>query len=161
MAESGDPKAERTPGNTVLGVKNPYLPSTEWGWQIDPKGLKISLIELYDRYQLPLMIVENGMGAVDTVEEDSSIHDPYRIDYFKAHFKQMKEAIDEGVDLIGYTSWGPIDLVSAGTSQMTKRYGFIHVDADDEGNGTFDRSKKDSFYWYQKVIETNGASLDE
>ncbi|WP_288226169.1 glycoside hydrolase family 1 protein [uncultured Enterococcus sp.] len=161
MAESGDPKAERTPGNTVLGVKNPYLPSTEWGWQIDPKGLKISLIELYDRYQLPLMIVENGMGAVDTVEEDGSIHDPYRIDYFKAHFKQMKEAIDEGVDLIGYTSWGPIDLVSAGTSQMTKRYGFIHVDADDEGNGTFDRSKKDSFYWYQKVIETNGASLDE
>ncbi|WP_270364191.1 glycoside hydrolase family 1 protein [Enterococcus malodoratus] len=161
MAESGDPKAERTPGNTVLGVKNPYLPSTEWGWQIDPKGLKIALIELYDRYNLPLMIVENGMGAMDVVEEDGTIHDPYRIDYFKAHFKQMKEAINEGVDLIGYTSWGPIDLVSAGTSQMSKRYGFIHVDADDEGHGTYDRSRKDSFYWYQKIIETNGASLND
>lgn len=103
MAESGDPQAERTPGNTVLGVKNPKLPSTEWGWQIDPKGLKISLIELYDRYQIPLMIVENGMGAKDILEE-GNVHDPYRRDYFEAHFKQMKEAIDEGVDLIGYTS---------------------------------------------------------
>ncbi|MHC5218527.1 glycoside hydrolase family 1 protein [Enterococcus sp. LJL128] len=158
MAESGDPNAERTPGNTVLGVKNPYLPSTDWGWQIDPKGLKIALIELYDRYNVPLMIVENGMGAVDRVE-DGKIHDPYRIDYFKAHFRQMKEAIDEGVDLIGYTSWGPIDLVSAGTSQMTKRYGFIYVDADDEGNGTYERLKKDSFDWYKEVIATNGASL--
>ncbi|MHC5249996.1 glycoside hydrolase family 1 protein [Enterococcus sp. LJL90] len=158
MAESADPNAERTPGNTVLGVKNPYLPSTEWGWQIDPKGLKISLIELYDRYHLPLMIVENGMGAVDKVE-DGKVHDDYRMEYFTAHFKQMKEAIDEGVDLVGYTSWGPIDLVSAGTSQMSKRYGFIYVDADDEGNGTYDRLRKDSFYWYQKVIETNGASL--
>ncbi|MGC6768278.1 glycoside hydrolase family 1 protein [Enterococcus sp. LJL51] len=158
MAESGNPNAERTPGNTVLGVKNPYLPSTDWGWQIDPKGLKIALIELYDRYNVPLMIVENGMGAVDRVE-DGKIHDPYRIDYFKAHFRQMKEAIDEGVDLIGYTSWGPIDLVSAGTSQMTKRYGFIYVDADDEGNGTYERLKKDSFDWYKEVIATNGASL--
>lgn len=160
MAESGDPNAERTPGNTVLGVKNPYLPSTEWGWQIDPKGLKVSLIELYDRYNLPLMIVENGMGAVDKIE-DGKIHDTYRMAYFTEHFKQMKEAIDEGVDLIGYTSWGPIDLVSAGTSQMSKRYGFIYVDADDEGHGTYDRMRKDSFYWYQKVIETNGASLYE
>ncbi|EOH99250.1 hypothetical protein UAY_02027 [Enterococcus moraviensis ATCC BAA-383] len=160
MAESGDPNAERTPGNTVLGVKNPYLPSTDWGWQIDPKGLKIALIELYDRYNVPLMIVENGMGSVDVVE-DGAIHDPYRVEYFKEHFKQMKEAIDEGVDLIGYTSWAPIDLVSAGTSQMSKRYGFIYVDADDEGNGTYDRSKKDSFDWYQEVIATNGASLLE
>ena len=160
MAESGDPNAERTPGNTVLGVKNPYLPSTDWGWQIDPKGLKIALIELYDRYNVPLMIVENGMGSVDIVE-DGAIHDPYRVEYFKEHFKQMKEAIDEGVDLIGYTSWAPIDLVSAGTSQMSKRYGFIYVDADDEGNGTYDRSKKDSFDWYQEVIATNGASLVE
>jgi 6-phospho-beta-glucosidase len=158
MCESGDPNAERTPGNTVLGVKNPYLPSTEWGWQIDPEGLKISLMELYDRYNVPLMIVENGMGAVDVVE-DGKVHDQYRIDYFTAHFKAMKEAIDEGVDLIGYTSWGPIDLVSAGTSQMSKRYGFIYVDADDEGNGTYDRLRKDSFYWYKEVIETNGASL--
>ena len=160
MSESADPNAERTPGNTVLGVKNPHLPSTDWGWQIDPKGLKISLIELYDRYQVPLMIVENGMGAVDQVV-DGKIHDPYRIDYFKAHFQQMKEAIDEGVDLIAYTSWGPIDLVSAGTSQMSKRYGFIYVDADDEGNGTYNRLKKDSFNWYKEVIETNGASLFE
>lgn len=160
MAESGDPNAERTPGNTVLGVKNPYLPSTEWGWQIDPKGLKISLIELYDRYNLPLMIVENGMGAVD-IFENGQVHDPYRVAYFSEHFNQMKEAIDEGVDLIGYTSWGPIDLVSAGTSQMSKRYGFIYVDADDEGNGSYDRFRKDSFYWYQKVIKTNGASLME
>ncbi|OTN76029.1 bglH3 [Enterococcus sp. 8G7_MSG3316] len=160
MAESGDPNAERTPGNTVLGVKNPNLPSTEWGWQIDPKGLKISLIELYDRYQVPLMIVENGMGAVDVLE-NGHIHDPYRMDYFKAHFQQMQEAIDEGVDLIGYTSWAPIDLVSAGTSQVSKRYGFIYVDADDEGNGTYDRIKKDSFEWYKEVIATNGASLAE
>ncbi|MGX7352783.1 hypothetical protein RU97_GL002450 [Enterococcus canis] len=160
MAESGDPDAERTPGNTVLGVKNPYLPSTEWGWQIDPKGLKISLIELYDRYQLPLMIVENGMGAKDILE-DGQVHDAYRIEYFKAHFQQMKEAIDEGVDLVGYTSWGPIDLVSAGTSQMSKRYGFIYVDVDDEGKGSYDRYKKDSFYWYQDIIKTNGASLNE
>ncbi|MDN6143777.1 MAG: family 1 glycosylhydrolase, partial [Tetragenococcus halophilus] len=154
-----DPQAERTPGNTVLGVKNPYLPETDWGWQIDPQGLKISLIDLYDRYQVPMMIVENGMGAMDTISSDGKIHDDYRIDYFRAHFKQMKEAIDEGVDLIGYTSWAPIDLVSAGTSQMSKRYGFIYVDADDEGNGSYDRMKKDSFDWYQNIIRTNGAAL--
>ncbi|MCO7027509.1 family 1 glycosylhydrolase [Tetragenococcus halophilus] len=159
MAESGDSEAERTPGNTVLGVKNPYLPETDWGWQIDPQGLKISLIDLYDRYQVPMMIVENGMGAMDTISSDGKIHDDYRIDYFRAHFKQMKEAIDEGVDLIGYTSWAPIDLVSAGTSQMSKRYGFIYVDADDEGNGSYDRMKKDSFDWYQNIIRTNGAAL--
>lgn len=159
MCESADPKAERTPGNTVLGVKNPYLEATDWGWQIDPLGLKISLLELYDRYQVPLMIVENGMGAFDEVIDDE-IHDPYRIAYFTAHFKAMKAAIDEGVDLIGYTSWGPIDLVSAGTSQMSKRYGFIYVDADDEGNGSYDRLRKDSFYWYKEVIGTNGRSIE-
>ena len=144
-----------------MGVKNPYLPATDWGWQIDPLGLKISLLELYDRYKKPLLIVENGMGAVDQVESDGTIHDSYRIDYFKAHFRQMKAAIDEGVELLGYTSWGPIDIVSAGTSQMSKRYGFIYVDQDDEGNGTLERRRKDSFYWYQQVIETNGASLFE
>ena len=158
MTESGNPNAERTPGNTVLGVKNPYLPSTDWGWQIDPKGLKISLIELYDRYNIPLMIVENGMGAVDILENET-VKDSYRINYFKEHFKQMKEAIDEGVELLGYTSWGPIDLISAGTSQMSKRYGFIYVDIDDEGNGTYNRYRKESFYWYKEVIETNGESL--
>jgi 6-phospho-beta-glucosidase len=160
IAESCDPDSERTPGNTVFGVKNPYLPSTDWGWQIDPKGLRISLIDLYDRYNVPLMIVENGMGAIDKIE-NGKIHDTYRINYFKEHFKQMKAAIDEGVELIGFTSWGPIDLISAGTSQMSKRYGFIYVDLDDEGNGTYQRLKKDSFYWYQKVIATNGASINE
>lgn len=158
MAESANPDAERTPGNTILGVKNPFLNATEWGWQIDPKGLKISLIELYDRYNIPMMIVENGMGAIDQLDGDT-VYDSYRIDYFTAHFKQMKEAIDEGVNLIGYTSWAPIDLVSAGTSQMSKRYGFIYVDEDDEGNGTLTRYRKQSFYWYQQVIRTNGKSL--
>jgi 6-phospho-beta-glucosidase len=158
LTETVRENAETTAGNTVLGVKNPYLPSTDWGWQIDPLGLKISLLELYDRYQKPLMIVENGMGAKDSVEE-GKIHDPYRIDYFKAHFEQMKEAIKLGVDLIGYTSWGPIDLISAGTSQMSKRYGFIYVDQDDSGAGTLERIRKESFYWYQEVIRTNGASL--
>lgn len=154
MTESTDPNADRTPGNTVIGVKNPYLSSTDWGWQIDPKGLKISLIELYDRYKKPLIIVENGMGAKDVVE-DGKIHDPYRIEYFKEHFEQMWEAIDEGVELFGYTSWGPIDIISAGTSQMSKRYGFIYVDQDDEGNGSLKRIRKDSFYWYKGVIESN------
>lgn len=157
MTESVDPDADRTPGNTVIGVKNPYLPQTDWGWQIDPKGLKISLIEMYDRYRLPMMVVENGMGAFDTVE-DGEIHDPYRIEYFKAHFEQMWEAIDAGVDLLGYTSWAPIDLISAGTSQMSKRYGFIYVDQDDLGNGTLERLRKDSFYWYQDVIKQNGLA---
>lgn len=160
LTESAKEGLERAAGNTIMGVKNPYLPSTDWGWQIDPIGLKISLIELYDRYKKPLIIVENGMGAVDTVESDGSIHDEYRINYFREHFKQMKEAIEEGVDLFGYTSWGPIDLISAGTSQMSKRYGFIYVDQDDEGNGTLNRSRKDSFYWYKKVIASNGEDLE-
>ncbi|GAA5416094.1 aryl-phospho-beta-D-glucosidase BglH [Paraliobacillus ryukyuensis] len=160
LTESAKEGMEKAAGNTIMGVKNPYLPATDWGWQIDPVGLKISLIELYDRYKKPLIIVENGMGAYDQVENDGSIHDPYRINYFKEHFKQMKEAVEEGVDLFGYTSWGSIDLVSAGTSQMSKRYGFIYVDQDDEGNGTLERKKKDSFYWYKKVIETNGEDLD-
>ncbi|HEJ7041390.1 TPA: family 1 glycosylhydrolase [Serratia liquefaciens] len=158
LTESTQPDAERVPGNTILGVKNPYLPASEWGWQIDPVGLKISLLELYDRYRKPLFIVENGLGAKDTVV-DGRIHDSYRIDYFRAHFEQMLAAIHEGVELIGYTSWGSIDLISAGTSQMSKRYGVIYVDQDDEGNGTLTRSRKDSFYWYQKVIATNGGDL--
>jgi len=160
LTESARDGLEKAAGNTILGVKNPYLPSTDWGWQIDPKGLKISLLELYDRYKKPLIIVENGMGAVDKVEADGSIHDDYRISYFREHIRYMKEAIEEGVELFGYTSWGPIDLVSAGTSQMSKRYGFIYVDQDDEGNGTLERSRKDSFYWYKKVIGSNGADLD-
>ena len=124
-------------------------------------GLRITLNKLYDRYQVPLFIVENGLGALDKVEADGSIHDSYRIDYLKAHIEQMYEAIEDGVELMGYTLWGCIDLVSASTSEMSKRYGFISVDADDEGNGSYDRSRKDSFFWYQKVIETNGAAALE
>lgn len=159
MTESVDPNAERTPGNTVLGVKNPYLPSSDWGWQIDPQGLRYSLIELYDRYRIPLMVVENGMGAKDTVEPDGSIHDPYRIEYFRQHISEMGKAVDEGVELLAYTSWAPIDLISASTNQMSKRYGFIYVDQDDLGGGTLARSRKDSFYWYKKVIASNGEDL--
>ncbi len=159
MTESVDPNAERTPGNTVLGVKNPYLPTSDWGWQVDPKGLRYSLIELYDRYRIPLMVVENGIGAKDVVEPDGSIHDPYRIEYFRQHIQQMSLAIDEGVELWGYTTWAPIDLISASTNQMSKRYGFIYVDQDDMGNGTLARSRKDSFAWYKKVIATNGEDL--
>ncbi|MBR0283174.1 MAG: family 1 glycosylhydrolase [Oscillibacter sp.] len=160
MTESVDPNAERTPGNTVLGVKNPYLPTSDWGWQIDPVGFRISLIELYDRYRKPLFVVENGLGMKDTVEKDGSVHDSYRVDYFRAHFKEMKRAVEDGVELMGYTSWAPIDLISAGTNQMSKRYGFIYVDQDDLGGGTLNRTRKDSFYWYQKVIATNGEDLD-
>ena len=158
--ESSDTTKERAAGNTIMGVKNPFLPSTEWDWQIDPVGLRISLIELYDRYQVPLIIVENGLGAKDVVEEDGMVHDSYRINYIKQHIEEMKKAVNEGVDLIGYTSWAPIDCISVSTSQMSKRYGYIYVDQDDEGNGTLRRSKKESFYWYKKVIETNGEILD-
>jgi 6-phospho-beta-glucosidase len=161
MTESVRADAERTPGNTVLGVKNPYLPSSEWGWQVDPVGLRISLIELYDRYRKPLFIVENGFGSRDEVTPEGRIHDPYRIAYFQAHLSEMKRAVEQGVEMLGYTSWAPIDLISASTSQISKRYGFIHVDFDDLGNGTGERRKKDSFAWYQRVIATNGASLDE
>ncbi|WP_088816088.1 MULTISPECIES: glycoside hydrolase family 1 protein [Listeria] len=154
------PEGDRTAGNFMGGVKNEYLETSDWGWQIDPKGLRWTLNDLYSRYNLPLFIVENGLGAYDTVEADGSIHDDYRIDYLRKHIVQMKEAIKDGVDLIGYTSWGPIDLISASTSEMSKRYGFIYVDQDDEGNGTLKRSKKDSFNWYKKVITTNGEDLD-
>ena len=159
MTESVSPDAPRTPGNTVLGVKNPYLESSEWGWQTDPVGLRFSLIEMYDRYKKPIFVVENGLGARDTVEADGSIHDDYRIDYFRRHFIEMKKAIDDGVEMLGYTSWGPIDIISASGNQMSKRYGFIYVDQDDFGKGTLERSRKDSFYWYKKVIETNGECL--
>lgn len=141
-------------------VANPTLETSEWDWPIDPLGLRYALNWLQDRYHLPMMIVENGLGARDKVEADGSIHDPYRIDYLRAHIEQMIKAVNEdGVELWGYTPWGCIDLVSAGTGQMSKRYGFIYVDKDDEGNGILARSRKDSFYWYQKVIQTNGADL--
>ena len=153
----GTHDVEQAAGNMTFGGKNPYLKATDWGWQIDPEGLRYSLNEIYDRYQIPLMVVENGMGAYDTVEEDGSIHDPYRIDYLRAHVRAMREAVDDGVDLIGYTWWGPIDLVSAGTGEMRKRYGFIHVDKHDDGSGTYERRRKDSFFAYQKIIASNGA----
>ncbi|WP_386689564.1 glycoside hydrolase family 1 protein [Lonepinella sp. MS14437] len=145
-------------GNLLHGVKNPYLKASDWGWQIDPVGLRITLNDMYDRYQKPLFIVENGLGAYDKVE-NGKIHDSYRIDYLKAHIEQMAEAISDGVDLWGYLEWGPIDLVSMSTSEMSKRYGFIYVDIDDDGNGTGERIRKDSFYWYKKVIASNGEDL--
>src|SRR5699024_8494182 len=148
-----------TTGNIMEGVKNPYLKASDWGWEIDPIGLRISLNELYDRYQIPLFIVENGLGAYDKVEGDGIIQDDYRIDYMKEHIEQMGEAIKDGVDLIGYTSWGCIDLVSASTGQMSKRYGFIYVDREDNGNGTLDRKRKKSFDWYKNVIDTNDTFL--
>lgn len=147
-------------GGNAHTVPNPYVKASEWGWQIDPVGLRYTLNELYNRYQIPLMVVENGLGAFDKQEADGSIHDPYRIDYLRAHIQQMKKAVEEdGVDLMGYTPWGCIDLVSASTGEMAKRYGFIYVDADDHGNGTFKRYKKDSFAWYKKVIASNGEEL--
>lgn len=148
-------------GNQMQGVKNPYLKESEWGWPIDPTGLRIALNEISERYQIPCMIVENGLGALDTVEEDGSIHDEYRISYMREHIKAMKAAVEEdGVDLMGYTPWGWIDLVSAGTGEMRKRYGFVYVNMDDEGNGDLSRSKKDSFYYMQKVYKSNGEDLD-
>lgn len=152
--------AKTVEGNIVVGLKNPYLEASDWGWQIDPKGLRYSLNAIYDRYQIPIMVVENGLGAKDVKEADGSVHDGYRIDYLKKHIEQMKEAVADGVDLIGYTPWGCIDLVSASTGEMAKRYGFIYVDKYDDGTGTFARSKKDSFYWYQNVIKTNGEDLE-
>lgn len=147
------------PGNMIGGVKNPFLEVSDWGWEIDPTGLRISLNELYDRYQVPLFVVENGLGAYDKVEEDGTINDDYRIDYIRKHIQAMGEAIEDGVDLMGYTSWGCIDLVSASTGEMSKRYGYIYVDLDDEGNGTLERKRKKSFYWYKNVIKTNGEEL--
>ena len=146
-------------GNFTTGAKNEYLKYSDWGWAFDPDGLQYYLEMIYDRYQRPLMVVENGLGAFDTVEEDGSIHDDYRIDYYRDHIEAMKKAVDNGVDLRAYTTWGCIDLVSAGTGEMRKRYGFIYVDKHDDGTGTMARSKKDSFYWYKKVIESNGEDL--
>jgi len=141
-------------------VENPYVEKSDWGWQIDPTGLRYSMNWMQDRWHLPQFIVENGFGAYDKKQADGSVHDDYRISYFRDHIKAMEEAVAlDGVDLIGYTPWGCIDLVSASTGEMAKRYGFIYVDADDNGKGSFDRSKKDSFYWYQKVIESDGADL--
>ena len=155
-----DEKALQGNGNILGGATNPYLKASDWGWQIDPKGLRYSLNEIYDRYQIPMMIVENGLGAYDEKEEDGTINDDYRIEYLKAHIEQMKEAVEDGVDLIGYTPWGCIDLVSASTGEMAKRYGFIYVDKYDDGSGDLSRSKKKSFNWYKQVIASNGENLE-
>ena len=153
--------AETTAGNMTFGRRNPYLKASDWGWQIDPLGLRIALNQIYDRYQMPLFVVENGLGALDEKEADGSVHDSYRIDYLRDHIKAMKDAVDlDGVDLMGYTMWGCIDLVSASTGEMRKRYGFVFVDKYDDGTGDLSRSRKDSFYWYKKVIATNGEDLD-
>ena len=159
---SADPEVNaKTEGNVFATLKNPYLNASEWGWQIDPLGLRITMNSLYDRYQKPLFIVENGLGAVDIPDENGYVNDDYRIDYLREHIKAMIDAVElDGVDLLGYTSWGCIDLVSAGTGEMKKRYGFIYVDKDNDGSGTLKRSKKKSFEWYKKVIASNGKDLD-
>ena len=158
---SADPDMNKqTEGNVFATLKNPYLKASEWGWQIDPLGLRITLNSIYDRYQKPLFIVENGLGAKDELI-DNTVEDDYRIDYLRQHIQAMSDAIEiDGVELWGYTTWGCIDLVSASTGEMSKRYGFIYVDRDDQGNGTNKRYKKKSFDWYKKVIESNGENLD-
>lgn len=157
---SSNPTDNKLMFNTFqVGPDNPYLKTSDWGWQIDPVGLRYSLNKIYDRYGIPIMIVENGLGAEDIPDEHNNINDDYRIEYLKAHITEMKKAVNDGVDLIGYTSWGPIDLISASTGEMKKRYGFIYVDKDNDGKGTLKRYKKKSFYWYKKVIESNGEIL--
>lgn len=145
-------------GNFAAGARNPYLKYSEWGWATDSGGLQYFLETIYDRYRIPLMIVENGLGATDKVE-NGQIHDQERIEYYREHIKAMAKAISNGVNLIGYTTWACIDSISAGTGQISKRYGLIYVDCDDEGRGSLKRVPKDSFYWYKKVIASNGKKL--
>ncbi len=152
---------ELTAGNVQSVYKNPYLESNAWGWQIDPLGLRNTLNHLYDRYNVPLFILENSSGFFDELTEDNKIHDPYRSEFLRLHIQEMKNAVDmDGVDLLGYIMWGPIDVVSSSKSEMTKRYGFIYVDQDNYGEGSKKRYIKDSYYWYKKVIDTNGEILD-
>ncbi|MFV0480190.1 MAG: glycoside hydrolase family 1 protein [Anaerorhabdus sp.] len=159
ISESTQVFNDQTSGNIMGGIKNPYLKETEWNWPIDPVGLHYTLLKVYDRYRVPVMITENGIGCIDKLNDDGTVQDSYRIDYLRDHIKEMNKAIENGVDLIGYMPWGCVDLVSVSTGEMRKRYGFIYVDRDDEGNGTFARYKKDSFFWYKKCIESNGEDL--
>ncbi|MDO4647786.1 MAG: glycoside hydrolase family 1 protein [Eubacteriales bacterium] len=164
VCATADPeKNVRGEGNLLGGVPNPYLKASEWGWQIDPKGLRYILNDFWDKYQKPLFIVENGLGAVDELitlpDGTKTVEDDYRIEYLRDHLKQVGEAIEDGVPVMGYTSWGCIDLVSASSAQLAKRYGFIYVDRNDDGTGTLKRYKKKSFHWYKKVIESNGEVL--
>jgi 6-phospho-beta-glucosidase len=163
VAETADPtKRIIGEGNIMGGVHNPTLNASEWGWQIDPVGLRIVLNQFWDRWQKPLFIVENGLGARDQLVEingHKTVNDDYRIKYLNDHLVQVSEAVADGVEVMGYTSWGCIDIVSASTAQLSKRYGFIYVDRNDDGSGTLDRYKKKSFHWYADVIQSNGASL--
>ncbi|MGB3771910.1 MAG: glycoside hydrolase family 1 protein [Rhodococcus sp. (in: high G+C Gram-positive bacteria)] len=163
ICESADPSAGKAgAGNIFGGVSNPTLEASEWGWQIDPEGLRVVLNDYWDRWQKPLFIVENGLGAKDVlVEADGikTVEDDYRIDYLGRHLAQVREAISDGVDVLGYTAWGCIDLVSASTAQMSKRYGFVYVDRNDDGTGSLERHRKKSFFWYRDLIGSNGASL--
>ena len=145
--------------NVVKSLRNPHIQQSQWGWGIDPLGLRITMNSLYDRYQKPLFLVENGLGAIDEINAAGEIEDDYRIDYLRAHIRAMGDAIEDGVPLLGYTSWGCIDLVSASTGEMSKRYGFVHVDRDDAGRGTLARRRKKSFWWYRQVIASNGEDL--
>lgn len=163
-ATADEGKNVQSTGNIMSAVKNPYLEESQWGWQIDPKGLRYILNQLYDRYQLPLFIVENGLGAEDELVPDGNggytVKDDYRVAYMRSHLLQVLEAVKDGVEVMGYTSWAPIDIVSNTSNQMSKRYGFIYVDHDDDGNGDMKRYKKESFQWYKKVIMTNGANIE-
>ncbi|HBA2993253.1 TPA: family 1 glycosylhydrolase [Escherichia coli] len=146
--------------NVVKSLRNPYLQVSDWGWGIDPLGLRITMNMMYDRYQKPLFLVENGLGAKDELAANGEINDDYRISYLREHIRAMGEAIADGIPLMGYTTWGCIDLVSASTGEMSKRYGFVYVDRDDAGNGTLTRTRKKSFWWYKKVIASNGEDLE-
>lgn len=160
--DSADPEvtSKRMAANAFRTVRNPYLEASEWGWQIDPLGLRVTMNDLYDRYQKPLFIVENGLGAKDELTPEGTIEDDYRIAYMREHIRAMIDAVvEDGVPLMGYTMWGPLDLVSASTGEMSKRYGVIYVDRDDQGQGSLKRIPKKSFYWYKRVIATDGAEL--
>lgn len=160
VATINDSLLDKTSGNLFPTIKNPHLKRSEWGWQIDPLGFRTTINDLYDRYQKPLFVVENGLGAYDTPDAKGYVEDDYRIEYLQAHIEAMRDAIvEDGVPIIGYTTWGCIDLVSAGTGEMDKRYGFIYVDRDNEGKGSLKRTPKKSFEWYKKVIKTNGDDL--
>ncbi|WP_436888287.1 6-phospho-beta-glucosidase [Mammaliicoccus sciuri] len=152
-------RVEKNEGNVIVSAKNPYLKMSDWGWVIDPLGLRITMNQIYERFEKPLFVVENGLGAKDVIEADGTIQDDYRIDYMKQHIEAMYDGIQDGVPLLGYISWGIIDLVSASTGEMSKRYGMIYVDKDDAGSGSLERRKKKSFDWYKKVIQQNGIEV--
>ena len=159
-ADASKDTSESLDGSTANTVKNPYVKASDWGWQIDPVGLRYSLVDLYERYELPIFIIENGFGAIDILDENKNCDDSYRIDYLKAHISEMIKAVDiDGVEVMGYTPWGCIDVVSFTTGELKKRYGFIYVDKNDDGSGTGERYKKKSFEWYKNVIKSNGEEL--